>query len=205
MSGCFSGEYTRRMKETMEHVEEKTRRAQAVFGQASEVVDASGTSTGISLRMPVFVDDNAKSLVAGEPNAQPPFVDLPGFAYAYEIPLDETPAYVYLAAVEAADVETADELARDVQTTVGQTFSDAAWEEAAVEGFSGGTKQFKRLRVVGPQEFGTTKTEGQFDLYLVSASNYHVLIGWRASLETDQAHGFFEKVAIAMGTVQGAS
>lgn len=205
MSGCFSGEYTRRMKETMENLERETQRGQAVFGQASEVVDAAGTSTGISLRLPVFVDDTAKPLEAGAPHAQPPFVDLPGFAYSYEIPFDETPAYVYMAAVKAGDVESADELAREVQTEVGQMFSGAAWEEVTLESFSGGTRQFKRLRVIGPQEFGTTKTEGQCDLYLVSSSNYHVLIGWRAALETDQAHRFFEKVRIAMGTVEGAS
>lgn len=203
-NGCFSGEYTRRMKDTMENLQRETHRAQAVFAQSSEIVDASGSATGITLRMPVFVDDTAKSLVAGDPNAQPPMLGLPGFAYSYEMPFEGEPGYVYLAAVEA-DEKSADELAQEVQTAVGRSFSGAAWEEATVEGFSGGTKQFKRLRMVGPQEFGTTKTEGQFDLYLVSSSNYHVFIGWRASLETDQAHGFFEKVTIAMGTVQGAS
>lgn len=204
VSGCFSGEYTRRMEETINDLQRDTEKARAVFGQPSKIVDAAGTATGVSLRMPVFVDDTAKPLVADAPHAQPPFVELPGFAYAYEVPMDGPPAYVYFAAVKP-DEKSAEELAQQVQGAIRNTFSGASWEQVNVETFAGDTQSLRRLRVKGPQQFGTTKTEGQFDLYLVSSSEYHVLIGWRASMEAARNQGIFDKVAIAMGSIQGAN
>ena len=204
MSGCFTGEYERRMQETIKELETGSKKAGAVFATASGIVDAAGTSTGISLRLPVFVDANAKSLVAGQPNAQPPFFDMPGFAYSYEIPFESESAYVHVAAVKAGE-KPADQLAQEVQAAVSKTFSGAAWQDVTLETFSGGSMSVKRLRAVGPQTFGGSKADGQFDLYLLSSSSHHVLIGWRASAAADQAHGVFEKAAISMGTVEGAS
>ncbi len=202
VSGCFTGEYGRRMDQTISKLAAQGERTAAVFAEPSGLFDAAGIDTGISLRMPVFVDAKAKSLIAGTANAQPPFFDLPGFAYSYEIPFDGQPAYVYVAAVKV-DAKPADALAQEVQDGVGKTFSGAAWQDVTLETFSGANITVKRLSVTGPQQFGAEKTDGQFDLYLVSSASYNVLIGWRASSATAAAQGFFDKVAIAMGTLQG--
>ncbi len=202
VSGCFSSEYGRRMEQTIGKLATQGERVSAVFADPSGLFDAGGAETGISLRMPVFVDAKAKSLTAGTANAQPPFFNLPGFAYSYEIPFDGEPAYLYVAAVKA-EGKPLDELVQEVQTGIAKKFSGAAWQDVTLETLSGASITLKRLSVTGPQQFGSEKGDGQFDLYLVSSANYHVLIGWRASAAVASAQGFFEKVAIAMGTVQG--
>jgi hypothetical protein len=203
MAGCFGGEYSDRMQKTIGTLEAHGEKAGAVFPTATEVLDASGSGTGISLRLPVFVDSSAKSLVAGAENAQPPFADLPGFAYSYEIPFDPDPAYVYFAAVKS-DEKPADALAQEVQAAVAKAFSNAAWQDVTVEDFStDATKTLKRLSVTGAQAFGGQRSDGQFDLYLISSGTHSVLIGWRASTAAASAQEFFDKVSIAMGTVTG--
>ncbi len=204
VSGCFSGEYGRRMDQTVNKLKIQGEKAAAVFEASSPVNDANDAATGISLRLPVFVDSTAKAktMQGDSENAQPPFCDLPGFAYAYEIPSDGGPAYIYFAAVKV-DENPTETLMQEVKAAVGKTFTGAEWQDVSLETFSGGTTTVKRLNATGTQRFGTQKADGQFDLYLVSSANYSVLIGWRASLATAGTMGFFEKAAISMGTVQG--
>ncbi len=196
LSGCFSGEYGSRMEQTISKLTSQEEKAGAVFDTATDIVD------GISLRLPVFVDDKASYLGAGSPNAQPPFFALPGFAHSYEIPVDGGPAYVYLAAVKS-EGKPADTVAQEVQAAVEKTFSGAAWQDVSLENLSGNALSAKRLSVVGKQVFGAEKLDGQFDLYLVSSADYSVLIGWRASSIAAGALGFFEKATISVGTVGG--
>jgi hypothetical protein len=198
VAGCFTGEYNRRMTATLQQLQVQSEKAGAVFPSPSAMLDASGAQTGIRLRLPIFVDATAKPMQAGDPNAQPPFCQLPGFAYSYEMPL-ATPAYFYVAAVSGAS-KSRDELMQEVEASIAKTFSGAAWQDVSVERFEGGTITLSRIRAVGPQKFGTGSADGQFDLYLASSQNHHVLIGWRASSDTQ---GFFDKVAISMGTIQG--
>jgi hypothetical protein len=204
VSGCSSGEYRRRMEESIQRLQAQAERAAAVFADIHSVRDASNADTGISLRFPVFVDESSKSLKASEGDAQPPFCKLPGLAYAYEVPLEQGPAYVYLAAVKA-DQKSAEELAEEVETAVGKAFSGAAWQQVTLAGVSSGEVTLRKLSVAGPQRFGSEKVEGQFDLYLASSASHHVLVGWRASVAADSAKKIFDKVAISMGTLRGAT
>ncbi len=202
--GCFGGEYKRRMEQTISSLKSQGERAGAVFAQASAVYTATGETTGISLRLPVFVDDKAKSLKGADTNAQPPFADLPGYAYTYEIPFNEESAYVYFAALKV-DEKPAETLEQEVQAAIGNAFSGAAWQDVTVERFKGGPLKIRRLSGVGNQKFGSQVSDGRFDLYLVSSSTHHVLIGWRASSVVGSSQGFFEKASISMGTVEGNS
>lgn len=195
--GCFTGEYGRRMDQTISTLAAQGAKAAAVWGDPTSVSDS-----GISLRLPVFVDDKSAYLEPTSPNAQPPFYNLPGFSNSYEIPFDGVPAYVYLAAVKA-DEKPTDALAQEVQAGVGRTFSSAVWQDVTLETFSGGSMAVKKLSAIGPQVFGGEKADGQFDLYMVSSGSHNVLIGWRAAAATAVAHEFFEKAAISMGTVAG--
>ncbi len=116
--------------------QEQGEKAEAVFAQSSVVYTATGETTGISLRFPVFVDDKAKSLKSGDTNAQPPFADIPGYAYAYEVSFGDDPAYVYFAAVKV-DEKAVDALEQEVQAAVGKVFSGAAWQDVTIEKFQG--------------------------------------------------------------------
>ncbi len=202
MAGCSGGEYTRRMQETMSSLKTQGERAASVFAKPFSVQDSTGGSTGISLRLPVYVNDKAKILTGTDPDAQPSFAQLPGFAFSYEVALEAELAYVYFASVPV-DQKSATDVETEVVAAIGSSFSGASWQDATLERFQGGPITVRRITMVGKQKFGSQVTDGRFDLYLVSSSKSHVLIGWRASDAVAASNGFFDKAAISMGTVQG--
>ncbi len=204
LAGCLTGAYQARMDETLAQLRADTERAAAVHATFWTVKDSTDTATGITLRLPVFVGNSAKPLARSDAGAQPPFCQIPGLAYAYELPFDGVPAFVYFAAVRA-DIKDVETLSSEVQTEVAKAFSAAGWQDVSLTTFGGGTVQVRRISCAGPQLFGTQKEEGIFELYLFSSASHHVLLGWRASSPTNAAQGFFDKVAISMSTVQGTA
>ncbi len=195
VSGCFTGEYDRRMKETMQQVA-----SQVLFTQASPIADATGKQTGASIHMPLFVDSTAKALAAGA-DSQPPFVQLPGFAYAYEIQIKQQPAYVYFAAVPTSKQSAAD-LQKQVRDAIAKKFSSASWQDVSVKKSDGSTATVKRLTVTGPQKFGSQERPGRFDLYLCETPKYHLLIGWRAPSDVASSIKFFETGGKAVASIK---
>jgi len=193
--GCFSGTYTDRMKKTMQTVEQ-----QVLFTQATPVLDALGKQTGVSIHMPMFVDSKAKTLQSGA-DSQPPFAQLPGFAYAYRVQINQLPAYVYFAPVPKAG-KTAMDVQKELRGTIAKKFSDAAWRDIAVKKPDGSTMTVKRLSVTGDQEFSGQQRAGRFDLYLYQAPNHHLLIGWRAPTAVAAEKKFFETAEQSIGSIQ---
>jgi hypothetical protein len=202
LSGCFSGDYNSRMEETTKQLNELGAIATVIFADASPVQNAGGTATGITLRLPQVINGAAKPLQGSDPDAQPPFLEIPGFSYGYEMQVGGQPAYAYFAAVPAAE-KGADVLAQEIQAAVASKFSSAAWRDTSLKTPSGGTVTLKVLSMLGPQKFGQDVQDGRFDLYLVSSSTNHVLIGWRAPTTAGNAARFFENAAISLGSVKG--
>ena len=202
LSGCFSGDYTHRMEETTKKLTQLGDIASVIYGEASPVQDAAGTATGIRLRLPLIIDGSAKSLLGSDPAAQPPFVQLPGLAYSYEMQVGGQPAYAYFAAVASGE-KTAEVVAQEVQAAVNTTFSSAVWSDVGLKTPDGGSVKVKLLSLTGAQKFGQDVQDGRFDLYLVSSATRHVLIGWRAPTVSGNSANFFENAARAMGSVQG--
>jgi hypothetical protein len=192
------------MRATMDRLNQLGSIASVIYGQSSPVQDAARANTGISMRLPLVIDGKAKALAATDAEAQPPFLELPGLAYAYELQVGDQPAYAYFAAVPAGEKDAA-ALAEEIQGRVGRTFSAAAWREVPVQTPTGGTVQLKLLSLIGPQKFGTRTEDGRFDLYLVSSATHHVLVGWRAPAASGGNAKFFENAAFAMGSVEGGS
>ena len=204
LAGCGSGDYNRRMETTITKLNEAGDMAAAVYAQASEVLDTAGSPTGISLRLPVFIGSDAKALRAGDAGARPPFVNLPGYSYGYEVQVGGQPAYAYFAAV-AASGKTAEAITQEIQAQISKAFSSATWQDTPVASPEGGSVNVKLLSVIGSQAFGAEAQEGRFDLYLVSSATHHVLLGWRAPVATADNEKIFQNVAISMGTIQGSS
>lgn len=202
LSGCFSGDYARRMEETTKKLQQLGDIASVIFGQASPVNDPAGSATGIQIRLPLIIDGNAKSLLGNDPAAQPPFVPLPGLAYSYEMQVGGQPAFAYFAAVASGE-KTAEVVAQEVQAAINTSFSSAVWNDTTLKTPDGGSVTVKLLSVTGSQKFGQDVEDGRFDLYLVSSGTHHVLIGWRAPVVSGTNAGFFENAARAMGSVQG--
>jgi hypothetical protein len=202
LSGCFSGDYARRMDETTKKLSQLGEIASVIYGEASPVNDAAGAATGIRLRLPLIIDGNAKSSTGSDPAAQPPFVQLPGLSYSYEMQVGGQPAFAYFAAVASGE-KTAEVFAQEVQAAINTTFSSAVWTDSTVKTPDGGSVTVKLLQVTGSQKFDQAVEDGRFDLYLVSSASHHVLIGWRAPVASGTSAGFFENAARAMGSVQG--
>ncbi len=195
ISGCMTGEYNRRLKETATRMADQVDVATILFGAASGLDDASGQSTGVQVQLPLFVTSAAVT----EDSAQPPFMKIPGFAYAYAVQSDGQPGFVYIAAV--ASDKAAAELTSEVQAAVGQKFSGAVRREKLVPTADGGTLPIQCISSTGPQSFGAEQVEGRFDLYLLSSPTHHVLVGWRAPVASS---GFFQASEYSMGTVMVA-
>ena len=203
-SGCFSGDYNRRMEETTKQLNQLGAIAAVIYADASPVQDAAGTATGITLRLPQVIGSSAKSLQGSDAAAQPPFLTIPGFSYAYELQVGEQPAYAYFAAVPTAE-KPADTLAQEIQTAVAPSFSSAAWRDVSLKTPDGSavTGSVRLLSMTGPQKFGQDVQDGRFDLYLVSSTTHHVLIGWRAPTITGNSANFFKNAEISLGSVKG--
>ena len=128
LSGCFSGDYANRMEKTAGKLKQLGDIASVIYGQASPVNDAAGSATGIQLRLPLVIDGNAKALLANDPAAQPPFMELPGLAYSYEMQVGGQPAFAYFAAVASGE-KTAEVVEQEVQAAINKTFSSAVWTD----------------------------------------------------------------------------
>lgn len=202
LSGCFSGDYARRMDKTTEKLQQLGEIASVIYGEASAVNNTAGSASGIRLRLPLIIDANAKSLTGDDPAAQPPFMQLPGLAYSYELQVGGQPAFAYFAAVASGEKEAAAVL-QEVQAAINTTFSSAVWNDATLKTPDGGSITMKLLRVTGSQKFGQAVEDGRFDLYLVSSGTHHVLIGWRAPVVSGTSAGFFDNAERAMGSVKG--
>lgn len=201
LTGCFSGDYNRRMDESTKQLGELGAKANAIYPTASPVQDAGGTATGISLKLPQLIGSSVTAIRASEAGAQPPFLQLPGLSYTYPLQVQEQPAYAYFAAVAVAE-KGADVLEQEVQAAVAAAFSGAVWTEETLSTPTGGSITLKRISVTGNQAFGDKKEDGRFDLYLVPSATHTVLIGWRAPIS---ASTFFQHASISMGSVEGKS
>ncbi|MHB0960920.1 MAG: hypothetical protein ACYC0X_33585 [Pirellulaceae bacterium] len=202
LSGCFSGDYNRRMEETTKQLNQLGEIASIIYADPSPVQDAGGKPTGITLRLPLVIDSAAKTLQGSDPASQPPFMELPGFSYGYEMQIGGQPAYAYFAAVPIAE-KSADALTQEIRASVTSGFASSAWRDASLKSPDGGTVTVKLLSMTGPQKFGEDVQEGRFDLYLVSSSTHHVLIGWRAPMVSGNSANFFENAELALGSVSG--
>lgn len=60
------------MEETLNELQTGSKKVSVLFDAASEVVDASETSTEISLGLSVFMDEKAESVTAGQSYAPSP-------------------------------------------------------------------------------------------------------------------------------------
>lgn len=204
LSGCFSGDYNRRMETTIQQLAELGALAAVIYPQTSPVQDGAGNATGISLRLPRLVGGAAAALTADQADAQPPLLSLPGLAYAYEIEQDGEKVYVYFAAVSVEE-QAADVLMQELQAALSKLYSSAAWRDTALKTPDGGSVRVSVMSVTGMQRFGASSQEGRFDLYMVSSPTHHVLVGWRAPTSSPRGQEFFRHAAISMGSVTGGT
>jgi len=190
------------MDQSIEQIRSHVDVTTIIYNDPSPIADAAGKRTGVQLRLPLAVGTDAKALQPSSADAQPPFVALPGLAYGYKIKVGGQPAYCYFASVPT-NTKTAADLSKELQTSIGKTFSSAVWRDVALNSPDGNPVNLRCIRAVGPQKFGGQSVEGRFDLYLYTSATYHVLVGWRARVSAADSVSFFETVEVAMSTIDG--
>lgn len=216
LAGCGTTEYNKRFEASLTQVSARAAFDQTLHSASTDVVDATGQKSGVSLRLPRVLDDKSKSLPPADKRAQPPFVKLPGLGYTLERLLDDSsqpakfaPAYCYLAAVPKAD-QKADELQADVQRQISGALGAGSWQDVQVDTLSGQKLPVRLISIKGQQEFDggqsggpVERLDGQIDLYFVDAPKYHVLIGFRCPAVQAEKYKFFEAGRAAVGSIEG--
>jgi hypothetical protein len=181
--GCGTGEYNRRLKERVQELNSTVDIGSILYGAASPLAEANGGQVGVSLQLPLLVTAQPAT---GE-TAQPAFLKLPGFAYAYPVSSGDKSGNIYIAAVP--NDKGSAELQSELQGAVAGSFSGAAWAEAQVPTADGSGMMIQRISGIGQP--------GRFDLYMLTSSTHHVLIGW---LAPEGWSDFFRASEYSMGS-----
>jgi hypothetical protein len=217
-AGCdLTGEYDKKFQQALQKSAQRAVFDKYLFPTETEVTDAARKPTGVKLRILSVFDKDSKSLPATDARAQPPFLKLPDLSYALERQLDDAqgaflPVYLYFAAVAKPpkpDPKAAETLQATLAQGVAAALPGAKWEDAALQTPEGQplSPPLKRLRATGQQEFMNLQTNkpvklaGRFDLYLIDAPEYYVLIGWRTPSPQADKYQLEAAIDSAMGTV----
>lgn len=193
LSGCGTGEYNKRMQETITGAAEQVERTADLHAGPTQV-----DALGFSINLPLFIDD--KVVAHTGDREQPPFMKLPSLNFTYEVPVNDQPAFIYVAGVPADQDE--EQLMNSLKQELEKSFSGANWENVTLTTPGGDSLRMKRLSVFGMQRFDDVETEGQFDLYLFDSSSHHVLLGWRVSTASDGELGLVSKAEKSMGSAK---
>ena len=160
---------------------------------------------------------------------QPPFLKLPGHQRTYEgfiqvrgtqsLDMVTKPYYLYIAMTggTAKDKKplTAQELEKQIRDKLVKQFGKkdvTPWEtvEPLPPTPEGGTMTWRRIKATGEQswvayEYKVARYKiypGVYVLYLYSAPDYHVLLGWRCAAEVAEAIDLDRIARICAGTVK---
>jgi len=179
-----------------------------------------------SMQLPVSIDEDAKTRQKGSKNGndgngtpiipqriQPPFVQIPGFRFCYEKFVDvvtehETePVYCYFGSVPSSEKKQAVILA-EIKRAVARKFKGAVWQDVNLDTPAGRKLPFKKMSVLGIQTFGVhqfgddiKQLPGQFDIYVHSSSDIHVVVAFRAPEESAASTAIFQQAPFALGTL----
>jgi hypothetical protein len=199
LAGCGTKAYEDRVEKGMGAL----RVAQMYIDVSPTFTEIPGTT--VTLRLPKFVDGNAKAYndQSAEPNAQgpvnpgrlnPPFLKIPGLRVTYEVAGFDSKmnqganVYLYLAALPLADAVVEGKPVEEwIQTQLAAAFPGAQWEEVKLPTQGGPQVDWKLIAVKGNQAFfdGTLPDSknlpGIFQLYSKEIDGNQVLIGWRYS------------------------
>ena len=175
--GCGTGDYKRRMRETVEMLNSTVDVNAILFGEASALQDSSLQQVGVALRLPQYVVNAAVT-------DQPGGISLPGFAYYYPVESGN----VLVAAVPVD--KNVNELKAEVKTELNKTIPGADWADSQVPTPDGGSLTVPRI--------SGSQSDGQrLDLYLLTSGTHHVMVGWRAPAENAS---FFQSAEYSMGS-----
>jgi hypothetical protein len=211
LTGCdLTGSYSQRYEASLASVGKQAAAEKLLAPSPTTIAPSAAT-----IRLPSAIgDQHATTVPAGDANANPPFVKLPGLSSTVQrllandaaAPTQYVAAYVYLGAVPIGEQPT-DALMTEIQKQVGAAFAGATWQDAQVGNLAG-----KMLSVTGPQVFastdqqgaaGTVTVDGRFELYCCPAGTHTLVIGFRVPTAEGNKWEVFNGVQASIGSVQG--
>ncbi len=175
--GCGTGDYKRRLRETVEMLNSTVDVNSILIGEPSALQDSSFQQAGVALRLPQYVVNAAAT-------DQPAGISLPGFAYYY--PVDSGSVLVAAVPVD----KNVNELKSEVKTELNKTIPGADWADSQVPTPDGGSLSIPRIS--GNQGDGQ-----RLDVYLLTSGTHHVMVGWRAPADNAS---FFQAAEYSMGS-----
>lgn len=218
ITGCGKGDYESSMNQTLTRLAFASKFQENLHPDATEAIPEVA-----SLRLPLYITEEAKTLTMTSKNRvgdtlpksriQPPFLNIPGFRFSYEQHVDmggrnnTQPVYCYLGTVPAAGRKQG-AILNTIKAQVGKAFKGAVFQSVQLDDPEGNKVSVQKLSVSGKQAFETDASggdvrqlNGQFDCYVYSSPDHHVIIGFRSSDDLAQKIGTFEKGEYALGTL----
>jgi hypothetical protein len=191
-----------------------------------EVSDPQANLLGVRLRPPKNIISKGKALRVGyeehglkidERRVKPPFLlGLRDFCLSYELPVlnpklrdrrfRELPIYCYFAVSPVETIEQ-QELLDEIRQPLAKKFEEVPdqWETVPIDAPGGGSVEWKRIGVQGPQLFECPPElrdfDGLFDIYVHSDDTYHVVVAWRAPVVIDDEIDFMWAGEVSLGTL----
>lgn len=216
--GCGKADYEAAMESQATNLAFGSRFIDNLHIDAEEVLDRVA-----ELRLPSFMDDEKIMLRMTDKNQynelrnpdriQPPGMRIPGFKKSYEKLVDVggrdgEAVYWYFAATDASQPAKSleQQLRRDAAKTAPK--SKPSFRDVSLDTPDRGTIKFRKLSVKGSQLFNTdarspqlTKRNGQFDIYVHTTPQHHIIIGVRATDKAIAETKAMELASFAMGTL----
>ena len=201
LSGCGAATYTARAEKTAGELEKTSAFSRALYDKPTTISDTA------EFRIPRFFDGDSETFRPGDqvnPLRISPMrgIPIPGFKYTYEKRVgsasSKVPVYMYVATLPGDRLPLADiQKAIAVSVQAGVPGASANFEIRDVLTPEANTIKTTYLTVTGKQQFdvgqdygGVQTKDGRFDLYIYSTKGQHIIIGWRAPNQANEADIF---------------
>jgi len=217
--GCGKAEYEAKMRTRVDTLAFASKFLEGLYQEPQSVI-----RDVVDLRLPKAFPEDTPTLTRGKKNRrgeaikpgriEPPFARIPGFKYSYErfINLgdrnDFHPIYCYFGSVPVGEKKRSTILA-EIKSQTGKKFKGATWTDESLDTPDGQKVPVKKLSVKGAQSFDTDpdggdpkKLPGQFDVYVYSSPQNHIIIGFRTTEKADEITSLFTNGGLSVGTIK---
>lgn len=217
--GCGKAEYEQSMRNRMEGLAFASKFLQNL--QKGETDVLRGVAT---MQLPAYMEEDVQEFKEGSTDrrgdpiapsrVQPPFLKIPGFEKSFERHTtmggrnDTHPVYCYFGSVSAETKQQS--LLAQIKAEVGRAFKNrAVWQSVQLDTREPGKKlKLQKMSVTGQQPFemnpeggDVRNVDGQFDIYVHSTPDVHVIVAFRATKEADAKLNVFRTAEISLGTL----
>lgn len=220
LAGCGKAAYEKQMFAVKDNLTLASRFIENLHKTENDVIDGVAV-----MKLPLYIDGDALTFQTGaktrvgnpisRDRIQPPSVNIPRFAYSYEMFVDmggidnKHPLYWYFGSAPADAKLKGIEQALRSETAKMVAKSKPSFVDVSIPTPTGGTIAYRKMSVKGKQDFNTDpdvpdteQREGQFDVYIHTTADAHVIIAIRGSNEVIEKLDAINIGTFALGTLK---